>query len=728
MRNVLLVFRRDMSNLFKNVMSVIVMVGLIVLPSLFAWYNILACWDVFTNTGNLTVAVANQDQGYESDLVPINVNVGEKVVSALRANDQINWVFTSGDDAIEGTKSGKYYAAVVMPESFSKNMLTFYEGDSHQVSIDYYVNEKKNAIAPRITDTGADTVSKQINDVFAQTVSEIALGLTQSLARYAQENDADGQIGVLTERMRAASNRMDQTADVLGLYSSLANDAQDLVKDGVELVDSAKSQAGQAASSIEKSKARLIGLSKTVEKSVNGLSKSLAKSSSSLDELEVDMDALLEDTAEDVEVAAAGLREKASEIDERAKDTKAFLSLLQQASDAIPIQHTLVLGKAIAKTSEMYEVLQQVSKTLTKAADGLESGRDDALKDIESLKKLSTQAKTRMKSVKTDFDKKVKPAIKQLSSDVAKLSADLDRGSAGLRDLDGGFSQSAGSVSDALGTASGKVDDTVAKLQSAAKSMRRVADAIDAALASGDTETLRTLLQGDVDDLAQALAAPVQVERIALFPSENFGSAMAPLYCTLALFIGSLLIMVALKPQVSKQGREELRNPKPRQLYFGRFGVVAFISLMQTTLMGLGNMLLLRVQVADPLLFMVCYWFSGLVFAFIVYTLVVAFENLGKGISVLLLIIQVTGCGGSYPLQILPDFVQQISPFLPATHVVNAMRAAMMGVYQNDFWISLAYLAAFIIPALLLGLVLRKPLERFMRFYISKVEASKLME
>ena len=110
------------------------------------------------------------------------------------------------------------------------------------------------------------------------------------------------------------------------------------------------------------------------------------------------------------------------------------------------------------------------------------------------------------------------------------------------------------------------------------------------------------------------------------------------------------------------------------------------------------------------------------------YTLTVSFGNLGKGIAVILLIVQVTGCGGSYPLQLLPDFVQQISPFLPATHVVNAMRSAMMGIYQADYWVSMASLLAFLVPFLLLGLVLRKPLAGFMRWYVSKVEESGLME
>ena len=202
---------------------------------------------------------------------------------------------------------------------------------------------------------------------------------------------------------------------------------------------------------------------------------------------------------------------------------------------------------------------------------------------------------------------------------------------------------------------------------------------------------------------------------------------MAPLYTTLALFIGSLLILVVVKPTVSERTREQLDDPKPRQLFMGRFGVLAFLSLAQTTVMGLGNLLFLQVQVAEPLLFMLCFWIAGLVFTFLIYALVAAFANLGKAVAVLLLIIQVTGCGGSFPLQLLPPFVQALSPWLPATHVVNAMRAAMFGTYGGDFWWEIGLLALFLIPAALIGLVLRGPLAKFMTWYVEEVESSKLV-
>ncbi|MDO4890484.1 MAG: YhgE/Pip family protein, partial [Coriobacteriaceae bacterium] len=205
------------------------------------------------------------------------------------------------------------------------------------------------------------------------------------------------------------------------------------------------------------------------------------------------------------------------------------------------------------------------------------------------------------------------------------------------------------------------------------------------------------------------------------------GSAMSPLYTTLALWIGNLLMMVTLKVLPSERSTRGLRNPTSAQLFCGRFGIVALISLMQSTVMCLGHLFFLGVQVQNPLLYLLCFWVAGLVFAFIIYTLVASFGNLGKALSVVLLIVQVSGGGGSFPLQLLPEPIQAISPFLPITHVVNAMRAAMFGLYNGDFWMEMGVLLLFAVPLIFLGLVFRNPLLKVVDRFVQKVEASKLM-
>ena len=126
MRDIWHLFVDDVRRLTGNVVSVIIVIGLVAIPSLFAWFNIAASWDPFGNMGAMRFAVANDDEGYQSDLIPVRVSIGAEVVDQLRADSQLDWTFTTRQDAIEGTKSGEYYAALVIPKDFSATMMTFF--------------------------------------------------------------------------------------------------------------------------------------------------------------------------------------------------------------------------------------------------------------------------------------------------------------------------------------------------------------------------------------------------------------------------------------------------------------------------------------------------------------------------------------------------------------------------------------------------------------------------
>ena len=720
--NVIRIVRSDFKRLFANAMSVIIVIGLVVMPSIFAWYNVIACWNVFDNTGNLTVAVANTDEGYQSDLIPLRINIGDQVVSALRANDQIDWQFTDENDAIDGARSGRYYAAVVIPKSFSRDMLTFYTGDAGHADIVYYANEKKSAIAPKITDQGADSVSYQVNAVFAQTLSEVSLSLAESLSSFADEDDWDGRIAVVADHVREMADAFDDASGVLSLYGSLARSCEDLSRHSADL-------ATQASTALDETLSAATGRADAVPATVDALKgsadtlkSSLADSAAAFGAVSDSVDALFDAASSDGQGIAGDLRAQADALASHADSLEGAAPSLPES---LRPQVTALAGRARAVASQA----DSMAASLRTAADKLEAGDTDLSAERDAAKAKAAEAAASINSIKDDYEANVAPGLASLAEQAASMADALSGVSDDLKGVGGELSSSATSAADVMAGTADKIAETTEKLKGVSSGLREMASDIDGAIASGDRDALRAVLGSDVSALSKALASPVGVERIAVFPVENFGSAMAPLYTTLALFIGSLLILVVFKPKADLRIQKEagLVNPKPRQLFFGRFAVMAVVSLAQSTVMALGNLFFLDVQVTSPWLFLVCFWGAGLVFTFIIYALVVSFANLGKAISVLLLIVQVTGCGGSFPLQIMPDFVQALSPWLPATHVVNAMRSAMMGTYGGDFWAQMGALALFLIPAALLGLVLRKPLEKFMEWYVEKVESSKLI-
>ncbi|MCI9262392.1 YhgE/Pip domain-containing protein [uncultured Adlercreutzia sp.] len=729
MGNIFRLFRNDAKRLFANVMSIIITVGLVVMPSIFAWYNIIACWNVFDNTGNLTVAVANTDEGYQSDLVPIKINVGEQVVSALRANDQIDWIFTDEEDAIDGAKSGRYYAAVVIPKDFSRDMLTFYSADVEHADIVYYANEKKSAIAPKITDKGADSVSYQVNSVFAETLSEVSLGLAEAFSTYAEDDNWDGRIAQLADHVRTVAKSVEDAAKVLGLYSNLAQACENLATDSGALAGNAMEAADATLDAAAEGAASVPSSISNMKSSTQGLSDALEKSQSGFDNAADKISTLFATASSDTAATVQDLRSQAKVVEAQTDRYRQLAQSLEALGDKLPSEVQPSVTAVVERLNSVATLSDSMAKNLRSAADKLEKG-DTAIKaDRDAALQRAKEAKAAIREIKSDFDTNVKPSLDKLVEQSNNLSEKIEGIQGTLKKVSSQLSSSADSAATALGGTAKKVKNAADKLQEVADNLKGMAADIDKALAAGDRNALKDVLSADVSVLSKALSAPVGLERIAVFPVENFGSAMAPLYTTLALFIGALLILVVMKPTVSSREIEEagLVNVKPRQLFLGRFGAMALVSLAQTTLMGLGNLFFLQVQVAHPWLFMGVFWFAGLVFTFLIYALVFSFANLGKAIAVLLLIIQVTGCGGSFPLQLLPGFVQALSPWLPATHVVNAMRAAMMGTYGNDYWVQMGELALFLVPAALLGLVLRKPLAKFMNWYVEQVESSKLI-
>lgn len=727
MRNVLSLAAGDFKRLFSNIVSIIIVLGLVLLPSIFTWYNVLACWDVFGNTGNLKVAVANSDEGYQSDLVPLKVNIGDQVVSALRANDQMNWVFTDEEDAVDGAEAGRYYAAVVIPQSFSRDMMTFYSGDVEHARIVYYSNEKKNAIAPKVTGQGADQISAQVNRVFAETLSETALGISQALLDYMDDTDAGGALGKLAGSIGDIGGQMTTAADALRLHARVLGSARTLIEGSGGLLAQAGTLADEAASSSETARAAAGSVADAMDGAADALSTALRQSSEGFAAVSDALDAAFASASTTAADAAAQLRASATAAQDQGAAFRSAASQLREIAAALPQESRPAVEAMADQLDASADLADQLGSSLSGAADAVEAGDADAQAKRDEAVSLAQQARDSLQDIRVDCDADIAPTLERLSDDVGSVAPSLPAMAAALQSAGDDLSSAAGSMAQRLGDAEQALLSAADELADSGAELSDLSRRIDEALATGDSQALRQVIGQDPSALAQALSAPVQLDRHAVYPVNSFGSAMAPLYTTLALWIGALLIMVALKVAPCERALAELDDPRPWQLFAGRFVVVAALSLLQSTCIGLGNLLFLGVQAVEPALYLLCLWGSGLVFAFIIYALVASFANFGKALSVMLLIIQVSGGGGSYPLALLPDFFQAASPALPITHAVNAMRAAMFGVYQADFWIEMGVLVLFALPFVLLGFVLRNPLIKIVDRFVEKVESTKVM-
>lgn len=736
MRNIIAIFKRDLSRIRGSVVALIVAVGLVIVPTLYAWFNIAGSWDPYGNTGNLKVAVANSDDGYMSDLIPVRVNIGDTVVSALRENDQLDWRFVSESDAVEGVRSGEYYAAVVIPENFSSRMMTVFSSDAEHAEIVYYENQKANAIAPRVTDKAASTVRQQIDETFAKTISDVGLATTSSLLEFmdgdqiaAYAGNLSGTLAGAITTLRDASGSVDEFAGLLQSSTGLLDSTSDLLASAGAANEDAEALVGDA-------KTGLSGMHDALDAAVAAINQSLKDSAGDYDAAAKAIDEAFGAADAHVSLTVTQLRDASADVAKRASDMRDVQdnilaverdvegSNLPEKLKAELVQKIDIVANTVGNVANQQELL---AKHLSDAAASLETGAADARAKAQAVKDGIAEAKGSIGGVKDSYNATLKQQISDLSdavADVARRGSDMaDDLGATVTDL----SHAASALSDDLAGAHEVLAGASADLVSAADDLQRLKEGLDTAVTSGDLDRVRELIGSDPAALADALAAPVALDRQAVYHIKNYGSAMAPFYTTLSIWVAGIVLAAMLKANVDEADVKALGNPRLHELYLGRYAFFALLAFAQATLVCAGDLLFFGIQCEHPFQFMLVGWLAGFVFSNMIYTLTVSFGDIGKAIAVVLLVMQVAGSGGTFPIEMTADFFQAVYPFLPFTHAINAMHAAMAGAYGMEFWIELGTLALYLIPSLALGLVFRRPVIRANRWIIEKLEETKLM-
>lgn len=754
MRKVWKLFCLDVRHATMNVIAGIVCIGLIIVPSLYAWFNIAGSWDPYANTRNVKVAVANTDEGYTSDLMPMDINVGEKVTSALRENDQIGWVITDKDDAMGGLEAGTYYAAIIIPPDFSRNLLGVLDDDAAKPTLEFYSNEKENAIANVVTDKASGALREQIDTTFVETVGRIGTSALGSLSDYL---DSDA-ISSLAQRLRASvgttADSLDRTASDARAYASLVGSASSLLSGAQGLLDTTAPEGAsipqalsQAASGVRSADDALGSADSAIEDALSGSADSLDAVSAKIDAAFADAGDKTQTVADGLDAAAGTAQERKEAVDALVEGFTAQRDQLQSIRDALdqaassdgsitePERAALAaVDRAIAAAERALSSLSSVSQTLgdlggslTATASDLRQGATDAAGAKERLDGIVGQAKDAVKGADTTYGDTLGRSLASLASAVDGASADASAVQGSLDDsmesLSAVSGQAASDLSSIRSELSGAADDLAASVSD----LRDLQGRIDAALASGDMDQLRRILGGDPATLAAFLSAPVELERDAVYPVANNGSAMAPFYTTLALWVGSLILVVIVKVQPSERELAEVGGARLWQAYFGRMGVFVLLALLQAALVCAGDLFYLQIQCVHPgLMFLACFA-CAFVDVNIMYALTVSFGDVGKAIAVFLLVIQVAGSGGTFPPQMLPGPFQAAYPFLPFVQAIQLMRGAVAGVYGMDYLWHMLALLAFIVPSVVLGLFLRRPLIRLNEWMEHQLASTKVM-
>ncbi|GAA1547221.1 putative membrane protein [Microbacterium ginsengiterrae] len=707
MKGIWELFRSDLRRATSNVMAIIVLCGLVVIPSAFTWFNVIGSWEPFDNTKNLKVAVASVDEGYTSPLIPLHVNIGNTVESALRANDQLDWIITSKEEAIAGTESGEYYAAMVLPKDFSERMLTFYTAGSQRTQIEYYTNDKSNPLAPLITSEGADDLSAKINAEFTQELSNIALSLVESLADSLSDAESEAAFVRIEAQVSQVGAQLRSAAGTATMFTSLIEASMPLVEGASGLLGTVESEFTAASGKAQEGIAAALDAENAIEAAAQSLTAAFAASSDELGRFQSQVDRIFSTVNDDAAASVSMINQMGGDLaDLIAKHEALRDRLIEDLGPNVPEEEQEAFDALIAGLDAAIAQEQALQSRLDQVASDIAAGNDDAQRFRGQIDERIQGAQSALANANGVYANDLKPVLDQLAATLTAAGNTLG----GIAGEVSGVSGATDGVISLLQNAAQDNGELADALSAAADDVDRVEQMLSSAIDSGDLSQVGKIIGSNPAILAKALAQPIGVERIAVYPVVSFGAGMAPLYTVLSLWVGALLISVTLR--VDPPNRAFSGGPRLTldQQFLGRYAIFALLGLAQSTLVFLGNILLVGLDPVHPLLFMLSGWMTSLVFTFIIYTLVVSFSDAGKALAVFLLVIQVAGAGGAYPLSLLPTWFQNVSPFLPATHAMDAFRAALAGIYHADYWVSLGWLLVFLVPMLLLGLVLRKPL------------------
>lgn len=726
MKNVWKIFQRDMMRVRNNVIALVVIIGISVVPCLYAWFNIAASWDPYSNTGNLKVAVASVDEGYEGSLIPIEINIGDKVLSALRENTQMEWVFTTEEKATSGVKSGKYYAAIVIPKDFSNKMMSVFSEKVEKPEITYYSNAKENAIAPKVTDKGAGAVQRQVNEVFIETVSDTTLTVLQAVSNMTQASGAETIVDNLNTNLNQIAGDLTASAGLLESFSDMTGSAQKLLNSTTEFLQTVQQQTKESRQTFQETSKTFSGLDDSMDAAADSVGTALKSAENVYDQMDQVISGAFSDESADAQQIASTLDTLAGQVGNVVTAYTSVRDSVAAVADKYPETSPLVDAIVVRMDTSIQQQKNLQSK-LQDSAKGLRDATTDLGTARSELKNLAAKNRENMSGVSASYKSSVQKSLNQLSAsltsskqEISSLLSQLDQSANGIYKLtdtaDSDLSEIQkvlGDSGELLAEASDRIADTTAKL--------------DEMETSGDFSELETLISGDKSAISTFLAAPVSLDTHKIYEIANYGSSMAPFYSVLSIWIGGIVLVAMLKVNVSENCTKGLKNVKLHQIYFGRFITFMIVGLFQSTLIALGDLLYLGIQCEHPFLFLLGCWFSSLVFVNIIYTLTVSLGDIGKAVSVILLVVQVAGTGGTFPIEVAPSFFRAVYPLLPFTHSMAALRETVGGMYGMNYWIDLGKLAIFLGISLIVGLVLRKPIIKANDAFTEKLEETKLM-
>ena len=695
MKNIIEIFRKDIKEVFRKANTWIIIVGLIFLPSMYAWPNILSSWDPYGHTNNIKVAVTSEDDGATVD--GKELNLGKSLVEGLKNNKNLDWQFVSNkQEAENGVRIGDYYASIVVPKNFSKDMTSVSRTEPQRASIEYTVNEKINAISPKITNSGASAIANNISKNFVETANGIIFEKLHEAGIKFEENlpsieKAKEEIFKLNDNFSTYESTLSELIGKVEYGYNILNNVQNTLPEIDRVATNSimiADKAGITINNIQGFNERLLPI---INNHLN----------------------VVEEVSKEANVIAKELQQKPDKTEEIKARQKALDSRLQASTERLQLVknifeyfNKLSSERLFNNQLERVTTLLNDITTIKEVNNNIYNKMDHYDEIANTVKEEFVNKTAKVNEVSSNMNSKLNVEVAPLISQVlSKAEVNIDKVSGIIAGAQGELPAVERKLSETevkISNAYGKLLSLRAQMPSAKSKIQKLTDEIKKADSGIDKNQLFNLLKVDYKQQAEFFANPVKLQENKLYHIENYGSAMTPFYTVLSIWVGSLLMSSLLTTKVE----DEENKYKPYQKYFGRGLLFVIISLFQTLIITLGDMYVLGTQATSPYRFVLYALLISLLFSSIIYTIVCILGNVGKAVCIVLLVLQLGSSGGTFPIQMTSEFFQALYPKVPFTYSIGLLREAVGGVYipavERDIKILLIYLIVVLVGGAIL--------------------------
>ena len=685
MKNIIEIFRNDIKEVFRKTNTWIIIIGLIFLPSMYAWPNILSSWDPYGHTNNIKVAVTSEDDGATVD--GKELNLGKSLVEGLKNNKNLDWQFVSNkQQAEDGVRIGDYYASIVVPKNFSQDMTSVSRTEPKRATIEYTVNEKINAISPKITNSGASAIANNISKNFVETANGIIFEKLHEAGIKFEENlpsieKAKEEIFKLNDNFSTYESTLSELIGKVEYGYNILNNVQNTLPEIDRVATNSimiADKAGITINNIQGFNERLLPI---INNHLN----------------------VVEEVSKEANVIAKELQQKPDKTEEIKARQKALDNRLQASTERLQLVknifeyfNKLSSERLFNNQLERVTTLSNDITTIKEVNNNIYNKMDHYDEIADTVKEEFVNKSARVNEVSSNMNSKLNVEVAPLISQVlSKAEVNIDKVSGIIAGAQGELPAVERKLSETevkISNAYGKLLSLQAQMPSAKSKIQKLTDEIKKADSGIDKNQLFNLLKVDYKQQAEFFANPVKLQENKLYHIENYGSAMTPFYTVLSIWVGSLLMSSLLTTKVE----DEEKKYKPYQKYFGRGLLFVIISLFQTLIITLGDMYVLGTQATSPYRFVLYALLISLLFSSIIYTIVCILGNVGKAVCIVLLVLQLGSSGGTFPIQMTSEFFQALYPKVPFTYSIGLLREAVGGVYipavERDIKILFIYL------------------------------------